>query len=55
MKARSTANGGTDPVWCHHCSLRIAPYGAKTVRHGKNYHRDCYAKVTHLKSQVRKS
>jgi hypothetical protein len=33
------------PVWCHRCCIRIAPYDAKTVVRGKNYHRGCYAKT----------
>src|SRR3989344_128500 len=34
------------PVWCEKCCLRIAPYDLRTVSHGKDYHRDCYARMT---------
>lgn len=37
-------------VWCHRCCIRIAPYDVRTVFHGKNYHRDCYAKVSRGKN-----
>ena len=40
----------SQPVWCHHCCIRIAPYDLRTVSHGKDYHRDCFAKVAHAKA-----
>ena len=43
----TTAEFHLQPVWCHHCCIRIAPYGLRTVYHGKNYHRDCFAKLAH--------
>jgi hypothetical protein len=42
------------PVWCNHCRIRIAPYDMRTVYQGKDYHRDCYTKVSHL-NKSRKS
>jgi hypothetical protein len=49
MKSLKSKTSGSDhqPVWCNHCRIRIAPYGLRTVYHGKDYHRDCYAKVSH--------
>jgi hypothetical protein len=44
-KAKSSAAGSLQPVWCHHCSIRIAPYDMKKIHHGKDYHRDCYNKL----------
>ena len=46
QKAKTVASYMSQPVWCHHCRIRIAPYDSKTVFHGKDYHRDCYAKVS---------
>jgi hypothetical protein len=40
-----TSSYHPQPVWCHHCSIRIAPYALKTVFRGKDYHRDCLAKL----------
>jgi len=46
LKTRTVASCQLQPVWCHHCCIRIAPYDLKTVSsHGKDYHRDCYVKV----------
>jgi len=42
-----TAQAHLQPVWCHYCCIRIAPYDMKTVFRGKDYHRDCYAKASH--------
>jgi hypothetical protein len=36
----------SQPVWCHHCCIRIAPYSLKTVFRGKDYHKDCYLKIS---------
>ena len=43
------------PVWCYHCCIRIAPYDLRTVSHGKDYHRDCLAKVTHANAKATKN
>ena len=43
------------PVWCHHCCIRIAPYDLRTVSHGKDYHRDCFAKVHHANAKATKN
>ena len=45
LRIRTTASYHPQPVWCHHCCIRIAPYDMRTVYHGKDYHRDCHAKV----------
>jgi len=42
------------PVWCHRCSIRIAPYDNRSVHHGKIYHRGCYVKINHEKAQARR-
>ena len=47
LKTRTAAAYHSQPVWCHHCCVRIAPYDLRTVFHGKDYHRDCFAKVSH--------
>ena len=44
-----------EPVWCHRCSIRIAPYGLRATHNGKIYHRDCYVKINHEKAQSRKN
>jgi hypothetical protein len=54
-KARSAVAIGPQPVWCHRCCIRIAPYDTRTVHHGKNYHRGCYVKLNHQKAQARKN
>ena len=33
------------PVWCSKCQLRIAPYDARTVYHGTDYHQNCFLKL----------
>jgi hypothetical protein len=43
------------PVWCHHCSIRIAPYDLRTIFRGKDYHRDCYAKLLHSNGKAGKN
>jgi hypothetical protein len=35
------------PVWCSHCCIRIAPYDLRIVFQGKDYHQDCFAKLSH--------
>ena len=50
-----TAQANLQPVWCHHCCIRIAPYDMKTVFRGKDYHRDCYAKVSHAHGKSSKN
>jgi hypothetical protein len=51
-KAKSAAGSGVpQPVWCHHCSIRIAPYDMRKIHHGKDYHRDCYNKLNLDKSR----
>ena len=47
FKAKMSTAPMPSPVWCYHCRIRIAPYDMKTVFHGKDYHRDCFAKVSH--------
>jgi hypothetical protein len=45
----------SDPVWCHRCSIRIAPYDIRTTYNGKPYHRGCYVKLHNEKAQDRKN
>jgi len=33
------------PVWCHKCNLRIAPYDLKTVFRKHDYHRHCFQRL----------
>jgi len=54
-KAKIAPTGNPQPVWCHHCCIRIAPYDIRTVFHGKDYHRDCFAKVSHASSKAGKN
>jgi hypothetical protein len=54
-KTKTTASYHSQPVWCHRCCIRIAPYDVKTVFRGKDYHRDCYAKVSQAHSKSRRS
>ena len=50
-KAKTSGSGALQPVWCHHCSIRIAPYDMRKMHHGKDYHRDCYVKLNLDKSR----
>lgn len=50
-KAKSSVPANPQPVWCHHCSIRIAPYDMRKMHNGKDYHRDCFAKLTLEKSR----
>ena len=45
-RGSSTTNDPTRPVWCQHCSVRIAPYDRRTFKKGKPYHEGCYSKIT---------
>jgi hypothetical protein len=45
-KAKSAMPSNPQPVWCHRCCIRIAPYDLRSVYQGKDYHRDCYLKVS---------
>ena len=47
LKAKAFTSYHPQPVWCSHCCIRIAPYDLRTVSHGKAYHRDCFAKLSH--------
>jgi hypothetical protein len=55
LKTKSPTSYLIQPVWCHHCSIRIAPYALRTVFQGKEYHRDCYAKVSHTNGKFGKN
>ncbi len=46
LKTKAVVVYHPQPVWCFHCCIRIAPYDMRTVFRGKDYHRDCFAKVT---------
>jgi len=45
-KAKSAMPSNPQPVWCHRCCIRIAPYDLRSVYQGKDYHRDCFLKVS---------
>jgi hypothetical protein len=45
MKLKAPITAGPLPVWCNSCFIRIAPYDLRTVHHGKDYHRVCFAKI----------
>ncbi|PYS52710.1 MAG: hypothetical protein DMG13_15325 [Acidobacteria bacterium] len=47
-KSKSPGGGILQPIWCYHCRIRIAPYDPRTVFQGKDYHRDCVAKITRV-------
>jgi hypothetical protein len=49
-KAKSATPSNSQPVWCHRCCIRIAPYDLRTVYQGKDYHRDCFIKLSHESS-----
>jgi len=54
-KAKSVPPSVSQPVWCNRCCIRIAPYDLRTVHHGKDYHRDCFIKLSHETGKGRKS
>jgi len=39
------------PVWCHKCHLRIAPYDLQTVFRSRAYHRNCLLRLVHQQAQ----
>jgi hypothetical protein len=49
-KAKTATAANLQPVWCHHCCIRIAPYDLRTVSRGKDYHRDCFLKLANGKA-----
>jgi len=51
LKSMAVSPYHPQSVWCHQCCIRIAPYDPRTSAHGKDYHRDCYAKV--LRAQAK--
>ena len=51
LKSKAVTAYHPQPVWCYHCCVRIAPYDLRTVVHGKDYHRGCYAKVLHTQTK----
>jgi hypothetical protein len=55
VKGRTAIATQSQPVWCHRCCIRIAPYDLRTVFHGKDYHRDCYAKIHQSNGKSRKN
>lgn len=34
-----------EPVWCHKCHIRIAPYDVRTVFRNRDYHRQCFLRM----------
>ena len=49
-KAKTATAANLQPVWCHHCCIRIAPYDLRTVSRGKDYHRECFTKLANGKA-----
>jgi hypothetical protein len=45
-KSKIALGPHSQPIWCNHCRIRIAPYDLRTVSRGKDYHRECFVKVT---------
>ncbi len=54
-KAKPATAANPQPVWCHHCCIRIAPYDLRTVSHGKDYHRDCFNKLLNANAKAAKN
>jgi len=54
-KAKSVTPTNSQPVWCHRCCIRIAPYDLRAVYQGKDYHRDCFIKLSQQTSKSRKN
>jgi hypothetical protein len=51
LKTKTDVAHNSQPVWCYHCCIRIAPYDLRTLFQGKEYHRDCIAKARAGKPQ----
>jgi hypothetical protein len=43
------------PVWCHKCNLRIAPYDLRTVFRSHDYHRNCFLRMVQHETQETRS
>jgi hypothetical protein len=54
-KAKAAAPSITQPLWCNRCCIRIAPYDMRSVYQGKDYHRECFIKLSHETSKGRKN
>jgi hypothetical protein len=54
LKTKTSGDRYSQPIWCHHCRIRIAPYDSRTMFHGKDYHRDCYAKLSQVNGKPEK-
>lgn len=54
-KAKIATPSITQPVWCQRCCIRIAPYDVRKVSHGKDYHRDCFTKLSNSAGKARKN
>jgi hypothetical protein len=54
LKAKTPIATGPIPVWCNSCFIRIAPYDLRTVHHGKDYHRVCFAKTQGARKTVKR-
>jgi len=44
-KRKSAVSSADIAIWCHRCSIRIAPYDKRTIKKGKTYHQNCYTKM----------
>ena len=51
LKSKALTPYTPHPVWCNHCCVRIAPYDTRTGHQDKDYHRDCYAKISHTQGK----
>ncbi len=54
-KAKTAAPSISQPVWCQRCCIRIAPYDLRTVYQGRDYHRDCFVKLSQENGKARKN
>ena len=43
------------PIWCAKCSLRIAPYDARTVYQRVEYHQTCFVKLINEQADVERA
>jgi hypothetical protein len=43
-------------IWCYKCNLRIAPYDHRKVFRNRDYHRNCFDRMTQalqVQSQIK--
>ena len=39
------------PIWCHKCHVRIAPYDLRKVFRSRHYHLHCFLRMVQLEAQ----